>query len=76
MLLFLKDCNKLVTIVNLSGLNFGSKAREVTYNFGQGGLELLTFGSKKINGRAGGLCMRENQKMHDSAIRDGPYYFC
>jgi len=23
----------------------------------------------KLNGRAGGLCMRENQKMHDSAIR-------
>ena len=22
----------------------------------------------KLNGRAGGLCMRENQKMHDSAI--------
>jgi len=24
---------------------------------------------KKLNGRAGGLSMRENQKMHDSAIR-------
>ena len=28
----------------------------------------------KLNGRAGGLCMRENQKMHDSAIRYGHFY--
>ena len=26
---------------------------------------------KKLNGRAGGLSMRENQKMHDSAISTG-----
>jgi hypothetical protein len=64
----LTDCDKLATIVNLSGLKNETKAREAAYNLGQRGAKALTFdGSKKIN-RASGQLMRQLRQEHDSAI--------